>query len=108
MAVIRPFRALRPASEVASRVASVPYDVVSRDEAQALSRDEPLSFLHVSRAEVDLSASTNPYADEVYAKATDNFRVLARDAPFVRDAEPAFYVYRLTAGGHSQTGVAAS
>ena len=108
MAVIRPFRALRPAPEVASRVASVPYDVVSRDEAQALSRDEPLSFLHVSRAEVDLSASTNPYAEEVYEKATDNFRVLTHDAPFVRDAEPSFYVYRLTAGGHSQTGVAAA
>ena len=107
MAVIRPFRALRPALEVVSRVASVPYDVVSRDEARALAQDEPLSFLHVSRAEIDLPAGTDPYADEVYAKATDTFRSLRRRAPFVRDAEASFYIYRLTAHGQSQTGVAA-
>ena len=74
MAVITPFRALRPTPASAAAVAAVPYDVVNTDEARALAAGNPLSFLHVSRAEIDLPPDTNPYADAVYAKAVENLR----------------------------------
>jgi uncharacterized protein (DUF1015 family) len=105
MASVRPFRALRPRPELASRVAAVPYDVVSTEEARALAAGNPLSFLHVSRAEIDLPPGVNPYADEVYARAVANFRGLAES--MVQDEQAAVYVYRLRMGDHEQTGVAA-
>ncbi len=105
MAVVRPFAALRPRPELASRIASVPYDVVNTDEARALAAD-PLSFLHVSRAEIDLPADTNPYADAVYARAAANFDSL-KQSSLVEELRPAVYLYRLRMGRHEQTGVAA-
>ena len=107
MALIRPFRALRPAPEVAARVASVPYDVVSTDEARALASGNPLSFLHVTRSEIDLPRDTDPYAPVVYEQAVRNFEELKRSAPLVIDDQPALYFYRLRMGAHEQTGLAA-
>jgi uncharacterized protein (DUF1015 family) len=107
MAALIPFRALRPTPAAAARVAAVPYDVVNAEEAQALAHDNPLSFLHASRAEIDLPAGTNPYSDEVYAKAAANLDVLTRTAPLVVEDAPSLYVYRLKMGTHVQTGVAA-
>ncbi|MEZ5316407.1 MAG: DUF1015 family protein [Vicinamibacterales bacterium] len=106
MAVITPFRALRPAPEAASSVASVPYDVVNTEEARALAADNPLSFLHVTRAEIDLPPDTNPYADEVYARAAANLETLRAAAPLLVDDAPSLYLYRLRMGTHEQTGVA--
>src|SRR3954469_6226108 len=83
MALIAPFKALRPTPESAAQVAAVPYDVVNAEEAQALAAGNPLSFLHVSRAEIDLATDTNPYADAVYSKAVDNLKVLTSRAPLV-------------------------
>jgi uncharacterized protein (DUF1015 family) len=108
MALITPFRALRPAPESASRVAAVPYDVVNTEEARALAAGNPLSFLHASRAEIDLPDGTNPYSDAVYRKAVENFAALKKDAPLVVEDEPSVYVYRLKMGAHVQTGVAAA
>ena len=105
MADLVPFAALRPIASSAARVAAVPYDVVTTDEARALASIEPLSFLHVSRAEVDLPSGTAPYSDEVYAKAVTNLAALKRDAPLHQES-PALYVYRLEIAGHSQTGIA--
>lgn len=107
MALLSPFRALRPSSEAASRVAAVPYDVVNAEEASALARGNPLSFLHVSRAEIDLPASVDPYSDAVYQKAAANFAWLRTSAPLVVEDTPSVYVYRLRMGTHTQTGVAA-
>jgi uncharacterized protein (DUF1015 family) len=107
MAVIRPFRAVRPDPAVAPQVAAVPYDVVDTDEARALAAGNPASFLHVSRAEIDLPEGTDPHADIVYRTAADRYRALKRDAPLLQEEEPALYLYQLHAGGHSQTGVAA-
>jgi uncharacterized protein (DUF1015 family) len=107
MALLAPFRALRPTPESAPRVAAVPYDVVNADEAAALAAGNPLSFLRVSRAEIDLANVTNPYADAVYARAVENFQSLKRSAPLVLEQEPSLYVYRLRMRGHEQTGVAA-
>jgi uncharacterized protein (DUF1015 family) len=105
MAALVPFPALRPLPAVASRVAAVPYDVVNSDEARALATD-PLSFLHVSKAEIDLPPGTSLYTDEVYARATANFVTLRRNAPLVMDEMAGLYVYRLRMGAHVQTGIA--
>ena len=87
-------------------VASVPYDVVSTDEARALAAGNPLSFLHVTRSEIDLPPGTNPYDQAVYAQAVHNLEALKREAPMVLDDEPALYAYRLTMGRHVQVGLA--
>ena len=107
MSAIRPFRALRPAPEAAARVASVPYDVVSTEEARALAAGNPLSFLRVTRSEIDLPDSIDPYSDAVYEKARANLAEIRDRAPLVVEDEPAIYFYRLRMGDHEQTGVAA-
>jgi len=107
MAVIHPFAALRPTPAAVARVAAVPYDVVNTDEAKALAGDEPLSFLRVSRPEIECPPGTYIYSDEVYAAAEDNFDRLRRAAPLVVEDAPSLYVYRLHMGAHVQTGVAA-
>ncbi len=106
MSALSPFRALRPVPETAARVASVPYDVVSTDEARALASGNPLSFLHVTRPEIDLPAGTNPYDGRVYEQAVRNFEGLKRAAPLVIEDAPSVYFYRLKMGSHSQIGVA--
>ena len=107
MALLVPFRALRPTPESAARVAAVPYDVVNAEEAAAMADGNPLSFLRISRAEIDLSIDTNPYADAVYARAAQNFRALKQAAPLVMEQTPSLYIYRLRMGSHEQTGIAA-
>lgn len=107
MAVIRPFRALRPSPERAEAVASVPYDVVNTEEARALASGEPLSFLHVSRPEIDLPPGTDIYSDAVYRKAVENFEKLIAECPLEKEAEPSLYLYRLIMGQHQQIGVVA-
>ena len=106
MATLLPFRALRPKPELAASVAAVPYDVVTTDEARALADGNPLSFLRVSRAELELPPVTDPYADAVYDRALRNFALL-RASALVQEGEPSVYLYRLRMGQHSQTGVAA-
>jgi uncharacterized protein (DUF1015 family) len=108
MSSIFPFAALRPTPQAAAAVAAVPYDVVSTDEARALARDNPLSFLHVSRAEIDFPEGTDPYSDQIYERANENFRDLRTRAPLVVEEMPSFYVYRLHMGEHVQTGIAAT
>ena len=97
---------MRPDADSAPAVSSVPYDVVSTEEARALASDNPLSFLHVTRSEIDLPADTDPYAPDVYAKAAANFTALRARAPLVTEADPSLYLYRLRMGAHEQTGVA--
>lgn len=106
MAHLIPFRALRPAPSAASRVASVPYDVVSTDEARALAADNPLSFLRVTRSEIDLPDGTDPYAAAVYERAVENLHALEAGAPLVEDTEPTLFFYRQQMGDHVQTGLA--
>jgi uncharacterized protein (DUF1015 family) len=108
MALIFPFAALRPTQAAAPAVASVPYDVVNTEEARALAAGNPLSFLHVSRAEIDLPAQTDPYSDAVYERAVENFHDLRARAPLVEEDLPTYYVYELQMGGHVQTGMAAA
>ncbi|HEY0724249.1 MAG TPA: DUF1015 family protein [Pyrinomonadaceae bacterium] len=107
MAVIRPFRALRPQVDHAEAVASVPYDVVNTDEARALAHGNPLSFLHVSRPEIDLPAGTDIHSDAVYRKAVENFEKLIAECPMEKESEPSLYLYRLIMGTHEQFGIVA-
>jgi uncharacterized protein (DUF1015 family) len=106
MAALTPFRALRPVPAAAERVAAVPYDVVNTAEARELAFGNSLSFLHVSRAEIDLPSGTDPHADAVYERAAVNFAQLRERAPLVVDETPGLYIYRLKMGTHVQTGVA--
>jgi uncharacterized protein (DUF1015 family) len=106
MASLHPFRALRPAPATAAAVSSVPYDVVSVDEARQLAAGNPLSFLHVTRSEIDLPPGTDLHSNLVYEKARENFIALRANAPLVEDDTPSLYFYRLRMGDHEQTGIA--
>ena len=106
MASLHPFRALRPAPSAAAAVSSVPYDVVSTEEARELATGNPLSFLHVTRSEIDLPNDTDPYSARVYTKARENLVALRERAPLVVDDTPSLYFYRLKMGAHEQTGIA--
>jgi uncharacterized protein (DUF1015 family) len=106
VASLYPFRALRPRPSDARSIAAVPYDVVSTEEARALADGNPLSFLRVSRAEIELPPSTDPYSEEVYRRAAENFSRLKREV-LELESEPCVYCYRLRMGAHAQVGVAA-
>jgi uncharacterized protein (DUF1015 family) len=107
-ALLAPFAALRPTAATAPQVIARPYDVLSFEEARAGAAGRPLSFLHVSRAEIDLPPGTDAHAPEVYAQAGRAFRHLQEKGALVRDSQPCFYAYRMIADGHVQTGVAAA
>jgi uncharacterized protein (DUF1015 family) len=107
MASIFPFAALRPTADTAALVAAVPYDVVSTEEARARADGNPLSFLHVSRPEIDFPPGTDPHEAVVYERAAGAFETLRIGAPLIAEDRPSFYVYRLHMGDHEQSGVAA-
>ena len=104
---IRAFKALRPPRELAATVAAVPYDVVDTEEARSLAKDNPLSFLRVSRPELEFPAGWNMYADEVYARAAENFARLQAQGALRQDSTPGLFVYSQRFGAHVQHGVVA-
>ncbi len=108
MATLKPFAALRPRPELAPRICELPYDVMSSAEARDLAAGNPLSFLHVSKPEIDLPESTDLYAPEVYARGRENFQRLIAEGALVQDLQPAFYLYRQVMGAHSQVGLVAA
>jgi len=105
MAILHPFRALRPVPEKAAEVACVPYDVINTKEARALADGKPGSFLHVIRPEIDLPEGVDEHADEVYAKGASNLRAFAAGNDTLQEEEASVYVYRLVMDGRSQTGI---
>jgi len=105
--LIKPFRALRPAPGRAAEVLAPPYDVLSSAEARERANGKPWSFLHVSKAEIDLPVATDPYGGAVYAKAAENLQRMIAGHVLIRDAAPCYYVYRATWRGHVETGFAA-
>jgi uncharacterized protein (DUF1015 family) len=108
MALIKPFAALRPKPELAARICELPYDVMSSEEARQMAAGNPLSFLHVSKPEIDLPEATDVYSNEVYAKGEENFRRLISDGSLRQDSKPCFYLYRQIMGAHSQIGLVAA
>lgn len=105
MAIVKPFPALRPKPDLAMRVCELPYDVMSSEEARQIASGNPLSFLHVSKPEIDLDPQTDPYSDKVYAKGKENFLRLIEQGVLRADSTPCFYLYRQVMGGHSQIGI---
>src|SRR5437868_12840580 len=104
MATIKPFAALRPKPELAARICELPYDVMSSDEARQIAQGNDLSFLHVSKPEIDLPPATDIYSPAVYAKGKENFERLIREGSLRQDDAPYFYLYRQIMGEHSQIG----
>lgn len=103
--LFNPIYGIRPAKGKAQDVVAPPYDVLDSKEAREMAKGKPLSFLHVSKAEIDLPAGTDVYSDAVYQKAADNFNKMLKDGILVREQKPCFYVYRLKMGSHVQTGL---
>lgn len=99
-----PFPALRPPVELASQVASQPYDVIDSAEARKLAAGNPRSFLHINKPEIDLPEGTDLYSDSVYAKAAENFQHFQQNGWLRRDETPLYYLYRQEIEGHSQCG----
>ena len=105
MAIIKPFRALRPHNEFAVQVASRPYDVLNSAEARTEAADNRLSFLHVTKPEIDLPEGTDPYSDAVYAKAKENLDQFIQRHVLFQDEKPCYYIYELGWKGRTQTGL---
>ena len=108
MDAVQPFAALRPDPELAGKICELPYDVMSSEEARKIAAGNPLSFLHVSKPEIDLPPGTDPHAPEVYKKGAENFGRLIHDGALKQDPQPSFYLYRQVMGSHSQTGLVAA
>jgi len=107
MAIVKPFRALRPKKEFAEKVAAPPYDVLDSNEAREMAKDNPYSFLHVNKPEIDLDPSINLYDERVYQKGAENLKRLQNEGILFQDEKPQFYVYRQIMGGHQQIGLVA-
>jgi len=108
MSAIKPFKALRPVEKSACNVASVPYDVVSKEEAKLFAEGNPISFIRVTRSEIEFGKDTDPYSPLVYQKAKENLQRLTSQVPLIIDDAEHFYLYRLIMDGRSQVGIAAT
>ena len=108
MATIQPFAALRPRPDLAAKICELPYDVMSSEEARVMAQGNPLSFLHVSKPEIDLPPGIDLYSPAVYAKGAENFAALIAQGALQQDDRPCFYLYRQVMGPHSQTGLVAA
>ena len=105
MAVFHAFKALRPVKEKAAEVAALPYDVVNREEAKIIGDENPLSFLHVDRPEMDLEPGIDLYDERVYERAKENLVNMEQKGILVQDEEPYYYIYELVRIGKTQTGI---
>lgn len=107
MAIVKPFKAIRPVKELASKIAALPYDVMDTAEAREMVKGNPYSFLHVDKAQIDLDESVNMYDNVVYEKARENLDKMIEDGQYIQDEKPCFYVYRQVMNGRGQTGLVA-
>jgi uncharacterized protein (DUF1015 family) len=108
MATLKPFAAVRPKPELAAQICELPYDVMSSDEAREIASGNPLSFLHVSKPEIDLAPGTDLYSPAVYAQGKENFQKLISQGALKQDEQPNFYLYRQIMGKHTQVGLVAA
>lgn len=94
MALYRAFQAFRPEKSKQALIPALPYDVMNSDEAKEMVKDNPYSFLHIDKAEIDLPKGTDIYSDEVYRKAKENLENLEKTGALIQDKKPCFYIYR--------------
>jgi uncharacterized protein (DUF1015 family) len=107
MVKIKALHGIRPVKELAAKIAALPYDVMNSDEARALTADDPYSFLHVSKAEIDLPPDLDPYNEKVYLKARENLNGMLTRGWLFKDSAEMLYIYRQIMNGHSQYGLVA-
>lgn len=107
MAIVKPFKAIRPNTEAVREVAALPYDVYSRQEAREAVKGHPLSFLNIDRPETQFPEDFDMYSEEVYKKASEMLSEEIKNGTYVRDEVPCYYIYELTMDGRTQTGIAA-
>ncbi len=105
MAIIKPFQSVRPQPEIASQVASPPYDVLNSEEARIAAKDNPLSFLHVTKSEIDLPTGIDTHSTAVYEKAKENLQELITNGILFKEEKPCYYIYQLVMNGRKQTGL---
>ncbi|MDE1192029.1 MAG: DUF1015 family protein [Arachidicoccus sp.] len=108
MAILKPFRALRPHKNFAKQVASRPYDVLNREEAKEEANENKASFLHITKSEIDLPESADIHSQEVYEKAKENLQAFIDNHILFQEEKPGYYIYQLIMNGRSQTGLVAS
>ena len=108
MPLIRPFAGLRPVPDRAEEVVAPPYDVLNSTEARERAAGRPWSFLHISKAEIDLAEDIDPYDPAVYAKSAENLQKTLDEGILIREDKPCYYAYRLIMDGHSQVGLVAA
>lgn len=107
MVQVHPFKGIRPAKELADKVAALPYDVVNSQEAKDFAADNPYSYFHIDKAEIDLPADLSPYDEQVYQKAADNLAMFLEKGWLFKEDAAYFYLYELVMDGRSQTGIVA-
>lgn len=108
MTILRPFKAIRPREKLAHKVAALPYDVMSSEEAKKEAENNPYSFLHVDKAEIDLDPSIGKYDLKVYEKARDNFKAMIDNKILIKDKEEKLYIYKQIMDGKKQVGLVGS
>ena len=106
MSTVKPFRGLRPQKDIAARLSCLPYDVMNTQEAAQMAQGNPQSFLHITRAEIDLADGIDPHSKQVYDKSLHNFNDFQQKGWLFQDAEPKFYIYAQTMDGRTQYGIA--
>jgi uncharacterized protein (DUF1015 family) len=107
MAIVKPFRGLRPPCEIAMDLACLPYDVMNTEEAKVMAAGKDCSLLHITRAEIDLTPDTDPHSEVVYKKSVDNFALWQNKGWLIQDEKPSYYIYAQTMAGRTQYGIAA-
>ena len=105
MIVLKPFKAIRPTKELAPKVAALPYDVMDSQEARGMTKNNPYSFLHVDKAEIDLDSNIDPYDLRVYEKAKENLKSMMDDEILIKDSKESLYVYKQVMNGKEQIGL---
>ncbi|MGL4695862.1 DUF1015 domain-containing protein [Enterococcus larvae] len=105
MVKIHPFKGIRPTDTLSDKIATLPYDVLNSAEARELGQDNPYSYLHIDKAEIDLPEDLSPYDDQVYAKAAENLKAFLQKQWLIQEDTPALYLYELTMNGRAQTGL---
>ena len=105
MAIIKPFKALRPKQEISKQLASPPYDVLNSEEARVAAKGNPVSFLHITKSEIDLPPTIDTHSTEVYLKAKENLHQFIAEGYLSKEEKPCYYIYQLIMNGRSQTGL---
>ncbi len=105
MAIVKPFRGIRPPREIVEKVASRPYDVLNSEEAREEAKGNPMSLYHIIKPEIDFPEGTDEHDERVYAKAAENFKKFRENGWLVQDEEEHFYIYAQTMNGRTQYGI---